>query len=106
MRIVNAFSENKSINTEYFEIEASDVLTSPVKVKINHSIGNQTVNFPAGTYDRIWFELKTSVVGVTGTYDGVTGEVTVTKATNWVAGDAVVILYSIFKTKNSLESLV
>ena len=111
MKISNAFMANHSVDFKSFIIEASDDLTIlTININVNPTVETskeKTVSYPTGEgFENVWFELKTVVVGVTAVYNELTGNIEVTKAVDWVAGDTVGILYSVYTTRDSESDLV
>ena len=103
MKKSNLFLGNHPLDFVSFEIDETDVLTELTKkILVNPTVsenGEKTIGFPVGEgFNNIWFEIKTDVVGVTGIYNENTGELEITKATDWVIGDIVVVMYSMFTT--------
>lgn len=97
---------NHNVDFKTFIIDSSDVLTNrTVKINLDPTVRtseSKTVSYPAGQgFNGIWFELKTSVVGVTASYNSATGNLEITKATNWVLGDTVGVIYSLYTLRDS-----
>lgn len=105
MKINQNFLKNIPVDFVYFKIDSSDDLTQPKKIVVNPTIspdGDKTVGYPIGEgFNSIWFKIETTVSGVTGNYDPNTGEIIVTKNTDWAVDDSVAILYSIFTLREA-----
>lgn len=110
MKIANTFMGNHSVDFKAFKIDSSDVLTErTVNINVNPTVGDssKTISYPVGEgFENIWFELKTSVVGVTAVYNSSTGDLEITKATNWVIGDSVGVVFSLYILRNANLSAV
>lgn len=109
MKIASTFAGNHSVDFKAFKIDSTDVLTDrTVKINVNPTLpysAEKTISYPTGEgFENIWFELKTSVVGVTAAYNSTTGDLEITKATDWVIGDSVAVLFSLYILRDaSLE---
>lgn len=105
MKQSTAFMANHSVDFKSITIESTDILTELTKkIKLNPTVdatGNQTVGYlPETEFANVWFELKTTVVGVTAVYNSATGDLEVTKGSNWIDGDTVGVLYSVYTTES------
>lgn len=97
---------NRNVDFKTFIIDSNDILTNrTVKINLDPTVRtseSKTVSYPVGEgFNGIWFELKTSVVGVTASYNSATGNLEITKATNWVLGDTVGVIYSLYTLRDS-----